>query len=103
MKARLTLKVRASAPKTEFKTVVGEAWKLHVAAPAVDGKANEAIVRFLAGIAGVPRANVRILSGLAATIKIIEVEGIDSAALERAILESHGPRPNSGCTPPREA
>ena len=31
----------------------GDAWKLHVAAPPVDGKANEAILRFIAQIAGV--------------------------------------------------
>lgn len=80
----------------------GEAWKLHVAAPPVDGQANEAILRFIAQIAGVVKSNVRILSGLTGTTKIVEVEGIDSAALLRAILESHGPRPNTGSAAPRE-
>jgi hypothetical protein len=95
MKARLTLKIRAGAPKTEFKGIFGEAWKLHVAAPAVDGKANEEILRFVARVAGVARADLRILSGFTGTIKIIEVDGIDSAQLQRAILESHGPGPNT--------
>jgi uncharacterized protein (TIGR00251 family) len=102
MKARLTLKIRAGASKTKFKGMHGDAWKLHVAAPPVDGKANEAIIRFIAQTAGVARAGVKILSGLTGTTKIVEVDGIDSAALQRAILESHGPRPNSRSAAPRE-
>jgi len=102
MRARLTLKIRAGAPKTEFKGMHGDAWKLHVAAPPVDGKANEAILRFIAQIAGVGKSGVRILSGLTGTTKIVEVDGIDSLDLERAILESHGPRPNTGSAAPRK-
>lgn len=101
MKARLTLKIRAGASRTEFKGKHGDALKLHVAAPPVDGKANEAILRFIAEIAGVPKAAVRILSGLTGTTKIVEVDGIDSAGLQRAILESHGPRPNPRSSAPR--
>src|SRR5580658_10079662 len=96
MKARLTLKVRAGAGRTQFAGRHGDAWKLHVAAPPVDGKANEAIVRFLARLAGVPASGVRIVSGLTRKTKIVEISGIDPDALHRAILESHGPRSNSG-------
>jgi uncharacterized protein YggU (UPF0235/DUF167 family) len=96
VKARLTLKIRAGARETEFAGKFGEAWKLHVAAPPVDGKANEAIVRFLAKLAGVPAAAVRIVSGFTAATKIVEIVGIDSAALQRAILESHGHPSNTG-------
>ena len=96
MKARLTLKVRAGARKTEFAGKLGDAWKLHVGAPPVDGKANEAIVRFLAKLAGVPAASVRIVSGFTGTTKIVEIGGIDSAALQRAILESHGHPSHTG-------
>jgi uncharacterized protein (TIGR00251 family) len=102
MKARLTLKVRAGAKKTEFTGMHGHAWKLQVAAPPVDGRANAEIVRFLSQIAGVPKASLRILTGLSSSTKIIEVEGLDSAQFERAILESHGPRPDSSRTAPRQ-
>ncbi len=107
MKARLTLKVRAGARKTEFAGKLdggsGEAWKLHVAAPPVDGKANDAIIRFLARLAGVPATAVRIVSGFTGTTKIVEIAGIDSEALDRAILESHGPPSNSGSAAARKA
>jgi uncharacterized protein YggU (UPF0235/DUF167 family) len=103
VKARLTLKIRAGARKTEFAGQLGEAWKLHVAAPPVDGKANAAITRFLARLAGVPAASVRIVSGFAGTTKIVEIAGLDSASLERAILESHGHSSHSGSAAAREA
>ena len=103
MKTRLTLKIRAGASKTEFMGRLGDAWKLRVAAPPVDGKANEAIVRFLAKIAAVPPSAIRVVTGFTATSKIVEIEGIDSAALERAILESHGPRSHTGSPPTGKA
>ena len=103
MKTRLSLKIRAGASKTEFLGRLGDAWKLRVAAPPVDGKANEAIVRFLAKIAAVPPSAIRIVAGFTATSKIVEIEGIDSAALERAILESHGSRSHTGRSAPGKA
>ena len=102
MKARLTLKVRAGARRTEFAGTYGDGWKLHVSAPPVDGKANEAIVRFLAKLAGVPAAAVRIVSGVTGSTKIVELTGIDSEHLHRAILESHGhPSDTGSVTPPK--
>lgn len=103
MKARLTLKVRPGARRTEFAGRYGEGWKLHVAAPPVDGRANEAIVRFLGELAGVPAARVRIVTGLTGSNKIVEIDGVDSATLERAILESNGHRSDSGSAAPRKA
>jgi uncharacterized protein YggU (UPF0235/DUF167 family) len=96
MKARLTLKIHAGARTTEFAGKYGDAWKLHVAAPPVDGKANQAIVRFLADLAGLPASAVRIVSGFTGSTKIVELEGIDLEPLHRAILESHGYSPHSG-------
>jgi hypothetical protein len=101
VKARLEVKVRPGANKTGFAGRIGEVWKLNVAAPPVDGKANETIIRFLSKLAGVPGGAVRIVTGGASSRKLIELEGVDPASLERAILESHGPGPHSGSSPPR--
>ena len=99
MKARLTLKVRAGARKTQFAGPyegVPGAWRLHVAAPPVEGKANEAISRFLADLASVPRSAVRIVTGTSATTKTEELDGVSPETLHRAILESTGPHSDSG-------
>jgi|SRR4051794_33952167 uncharacterized protein len=103
MKARLTLKIRAGARKTGFAGSYGEGWKLQVAAPPVDGKANAAIVRFLAKVAGVAPAGVRIVSGFTSATKIVELQGIDAEHLQRAILESHGHPPDTGSAAPGKA
>jgi uncharacterized protein YggU (UPF0235/DUF167 family) len=102
MKARISLKISAGARRTEFAGRFGSSWKLRVAAPPVDGKANDAIIPFLAAVASVPLSAVRIVSGYTATIKVLEIEGIDPDSLDRAILESHGPRPHSGSAAPRK-
>ncbi|HXJ42297.1 MAG TPA: DUF167 domain-containing protein [Bryobacteraceae bacterium] len=103
MKTRLSLKITASAPRTQFAGRLGEAWKLRVAAPPVDGKANAAIIKFLAKFLGVRASAITILTGLTATTKLVEIEGIDAASLESAILEKHGPQAHSGSTPPPES
>lgn len=94
MKARLTLRIRPGARKTAFAGKYGDGWKLQVAAPPVDGKANEAIVRFLAKLAGLPASAVRIVNGITSPTKIAELDGIDPGSLERAILESHAIAPD---------
>jgi uncharacterized protein YggU (UPF0235/DUF167 family) len=104
MKARLTLKVRAGARRTEFaghyETGGAPAWKLNIAALPVDGKANQAVVRFLSRLAGIPSSSVRIVSGAMSSNKIVELDGISPDALQRAILESHGPTTNTGSIAP---
>jgi uncharacterized protein YggU (UPF0235/DUF167 family) len=46
------------------------------------GKANEALVELLAEVAGVPRRNVRVASGLTSTLKIVEFAGVEPAELD---------------------
>jgi uncharacterized protein (TIGR00251 family) len=103
MKTRFTLKVSAGARRTQFAGKHGEAWKLQVAAPPVDGKANDAIVSFLAKLAGVRTSQVQIVSGHTGPMKIIEIAGIDAAQIERVILESNGLNPDTGSAAARKA
>jgi uncharacterized protein (TIGR00251 family) len=82
--ARITVKVHPRAKRTAIAGRLGDAYKLDLAAPPVDGKANEECERFLAELAQVPRARVRVVSGQTARIKVVEVEGI--GAQELALL-----------------
>ncbi|HEU5021705.1 MAG TPA: DUF167 domain-containing protein [Bryobacteraceae bacterium] len=95
-RARLRLKIRAGAIKTAFAGRVGEVWKLKVAAPPVDGKANEAIIRFLAKLTGRPAGAIRIVTGFTSPMKTVEIEGVEARELDRAILESHGSETHTG-------
>lgn len=60
----LDLYVQPGAKRSEFAGRHGERLKIRLAAPAVEGKANEALVEFLAQYYQVPRRSVRIASGL---------------------------------------
>jgi uncharacterized protein len=83
--ARVTVRVHPRAKRTAITGRLGEAYKLDLAAPPVEGKANEECVRFFADLAGVVRSQVRILSGLANRNKVVNVEGIDQEKLEELL------------------
>ena len=80
--ARLTVKVHSRAKRSAITGRLGDAWKLDLAAPPVDGKANDECVRFFAGLAGVPRARVRVVTGLTSRTKVVEIEGVAQEDLE---------------------
>jgi hypothetical protein len=84
--ARVAVKVHPRARQSAITGRLGEAWKLDLAAPPVDGKANDECVRYLAELAGVPRSRVRIVMGASSRMKVVEVEGIEQAELERVFL-----------------
>lgn len=83
--ARLTVKVHPRARRSEITGRLGDAWKLALAAPPVDGKANDECVRFFAEWAGVPRSRVRIVMGLTSRMKVVEIEGVPQEDLERRL------------------
>ena len=81
-RARITVKVQPRAKATRVTGRMGSAYKLQVAAPPVDGKANEECIDFLAERAGVPRSRVRIVSGMTGRMKIVEIEGIGQREMD---------------------
>lgn len=85
--ARIAVKVHPRARRSAVAGRLGDAWKLDLAAPPVEGKANEECIRFLADLAGVPRSHVRIVSGATARHKIVDVDGVDQARLESLLSE----------------
>jgi uncharacterized protein YggU (UPF0235/DUF167 family) len=63
----------------------GTGWKLRVTAAPERGKANAAVVRLVAGAAGVAERDVRVVSGHGARDKILELTGIGPEELERRL------------------
>jgi len=80
--ARITVKVHPRARRTCVTGRLGDAWKLDLAAPPADGKANAACVRFFAELAGVPQSRVRIVLGLTNRTKVVEIDGLSQEELE---------------------
>lgn len=71
----LTLHIQPGAKKTEFAGLHGDALKIRLAAPPVDGKANEALVRFVAETLGLAKSAVELKSGQTSRRKVLEVRG----------------------------
>jgi len=84
--ARLVLHVQPRAARTEVVGPHGDAVKVRLAAPPVDGAANAALVRFLAERLGVPRHAVRLVGGAAGRRKVVEVDGLDPVDARRRLL-----------------
>jgi uncharacterized protein YggU (UPF0235/DUF167 family) len=59
---------------------------IRVTAPPVDGKANDALCRFVARAAGVAPSRVSVVRGHASRDKVVRVEGVDDGAALRAAL-----------------
>ena len=76
---RLALRVQPRAARSEVAGRHGEALKVRLAAPPVDGAANEALVRFLAEALQVPRAAVTLVAGPASRSKVVQVAGLAPA------------------------
>lgn len=79
----LVLHVQPSARRTEFAGLHGEAMKLRLAAPPVDGKANAALVAFLADFCGVAKSAVVLVSGETSRAKRVRVTGAGAEAVAR--------------------
>jgi uncharacterized protein (TIGR00251 family) len=70
----LELHVQPGASRTEFAGKHGERMKVRLQARAVDGKANEALIEFLADHYKVPKRNVRITAGLKSRQKRVQID-----------------------------
>jgi uncharacterized protein len=87
--ARLRLHVVPGARRAGIVGRYGQGWKVRVTAAPERGKANDAVVRLVAGTLGVPRASVAIVSGHGTREKTVEIAGADRDSVEAA-LESAG-------------
>ncbi|TML13716.1 MAG: DUF167 domain-containing protein [Actinobacteria bacterium] len=87
---RLRLRVSPGATRAGVVGRYGQAWKVRVAAPPEDGRANDAVVRLLAETLSVPRDSVKLVSGERARDKIVELTGIDEAETEQRLSSAVG-------------
>lgn len=86
--ASITFSARVQ-PRAASDEVVGEfagALKIRLRAPAVDDRANQALIDFLAGLLNTPKAAVRILSGDRSRTKRVEIRGVSRAEIENLLL-----------------
>lgn len=84
----LTLHIQPGAKKTEVVGAHGEALKIRLHAPPVDGKANAHLLAFLADCLAVPKAAVTLLGGETSRAKRVRVFGVDAAYVRARLAAS---------------
>lgn len=87
---RLTIQVAPNARKTQAAGVLDDALKVRLQAQPIEGRANEALIRFLAETLKVPRTAIKIAHGMTSKRKVVDiaVPGLDPTAVERLLLDT---------------
>ena len=80
------VRIQPRASKDEIIGEIAGALKIRLQAPAVEGRANEALIEFLAQLLKSPKGAVRILSGERSRIKRLEIRGVTSQQIERLAM-----------------
>jgi len=81
----ITVRVQPRASRSRLSGEHGGALKVQLAAPPVEGEANEALVELFAKRLRVPKRDVTLVSGAASRNKRVRIEGLDSATVEAAM------------------
>jgi uncharacterized protein (TIGR00251 family) len=76
------VRVQPRASRDEITGVVDGAMKIRLCAPAVENRANEGLVEYLAGVLKTPKSAVRIRSGEQSRLKRVEVIGVTRQQIE---------------------
>jgi uncharacterized protein len=79
------VKVHPRAKKNAITGEIGEALKVSLTAPPIEGKANQACIEFFAKLLNVPRSSVTIASGLSSRNKVIAIGGVTVQAVRDRI------------------
>jgi uncharacterized protein (TIGR00251 family) len=88
--ATFQVRVQPRAKKNAIGGEMGEALKLALTAPPIEGRANEACIAFLAGVLDVARSSVTIASGQSSRNKVIRVAGLSAEQVKERLSRHAG-------------
>lgn len=82
----LSVKAQPRASRTEVAGLFGDELKIKVAAPPVDGAANQALIEFLAETLGVAKRDITLARGASASHKQFAISGVDAQTVASRLL-----------------
>ncbi|MGE5111039.1 MAG: DUF167 domain-containing protein [Acidobacteriaceae bacterium] len=88
--ATFAVRVQPRASRNAVAGEIGDALKIVLTAPPVEGKANEACVDFLANLLKVPRSSVTIASGESSRNKVVRIAGLRASEVEQRLRAAIG-------------
>jgi uncharacterized protein len=83
--ASFAVKVHPRARKDAVTGELGDALKVSLTAPPAEGRANEALIEFLAELLQLPRSSVTIAAGHSSRNKVVRVRGLSAAQVEERL------------------
>lgn len=87
----LAIRVVPRARRDEIAELMGDGTiKIRLKAPPVDGKANKALIRFLAKFFGIPQNKIEIVAGETKRNKIVTILDLDQATVQDRIVQAAG-------------
>jgi uncharacterized protein len=85
--ATFAIRVQPRAARSAICGTVGDALKVSVSAPPLDGRANVAVVEFFSEVLSVPRSTVQVVAGERSRNKIVRIVGCSGAEVQRRLRE----------------
>jgi hypothetical protein len=82
----LSVRVHPGARKNAVTGIHADAVKIALTAPPVDGKANEALIAFLAETLRLPRARIAIVAGITSRAKMVRITGKSATEVAAALF-----------------
>jgi uncharacterized protein (TIGR00251 family) len=82
---RISVTVSPGAARSELVGRHGDGWRARVAAPPERGRANDALCALLADLLQVPRGSVHVVGGQTGRRKVVEIDDLASAEIERRL------------------
>jgi uncharacterized protein len=81
-----SVRVQPRASRSGVSGEIDGAMRIRLAAPPVDGEANEELISFLAKLLAVPRRQIEIISGQKSKNKVVRVTGVPAAICEEKLI-----------------
>lgn len=89
--AALTVRITPRSGKNEIAGILSDGTiKIRLTAPPVEGKANEALIAFLAEVLTVPRSKIEILAGESGRDKLVSILDLDAETVHERIVKQIG-------------
>ncbi len=85
--AAIAVRVTPRASRNKIVEILADGTiKIHIAAPPVDGEANEKLIEFLSDVLNTPKSRLEIVAGLSGRDKLISVLDMDAEAVHQRIM-----------------
>ncbi|GGG63036.1 DUF167 domain-containing protein [Edaphobacter dinghuensis] len=82
----LAVRVHPGAKKNDVTGLHAGAVKISLTTPPVDGRANEALIEFIADLLRIPRSRIALLSGTTSRMKVLRITGKSAAEVQAALF-----------------